>query len=75
MVLIQLIGPELFVCCLVHRGSTDDLLLLKKFQWRCLADHGLHLSRNTWYLLSPRMCDFIVLIFDLIDNRDDSLTS
>ena len=23
------LGPELFVCCLVHRGSTDDLLLLQ----------------------------------------------
>ena len=23
------LGPELFVCCFVHRGSTDDLLLLQ----------------------------------------------
>ena len=23
------LGSELFVCCLVHRGSTDDLLLLQ----------------------------------------------
>ena len=23
------LGPELFVCCLVHRVSTDDLLLLQ----------------------------------------------
>ena len=25
----SLLGPELFVCCVVHRGSTDDLLLLQ----------------------------------------------
>ena len=25
------LGPELFVCCLVHRGSTDYLLLLQIF--------------------------------------------
>ena len=25
------LGPELFVCCLVHRGSTDDLFLLRIF--------------------------------------------
>ena len=35
----------------------------------------LHLSRNTLYLLSPPLCLFIVLICDLIVNRDDSLTS
>ena len=29
------LGPELFVCCLVLRGSTDDLLL-----WCCLTDKG-----------------------------------
>ena len=42
-----------FVCCLVHRGPTDYLLLLQissgvVWQTRCL-----HLSRNMLYLLSP----------------------
>ena len=32
----------------------------------------LLLSRNTLYLLSHRLCFFIVLICDLIVNRDDS---
>ena len=35
----------------------------------------LQLSRNTLYLLSPRLCFFIVLNRDLHVNRDDSLTS
>ena len=33
------------------------------------------LSRNTLYLLSPRLCFFIVLKRDLFVFRDDSLTS
>ena len=45
--------------------------LLKEQQWCCLAD----LSSNTLYLIIPRLCFFIVLICDLIINRDDSLTS
>ena len=47
-----------FVCCLVHRDSTDD-----------------HLSSNTLYLLSPRLCFFIGLKRDLFVYRDDSFTS
>ena len=35
----------------------------------------LHLSCNTLYLLSPRLCFFIVLKRDLFVYRDDSLTS
>ena len=34
-----------------------------------------HLSRNTLYPLSPRLCFFIVLKRDLFVYRDDSLTS
>ena len=53
-----------FVCCLVHRGSTDDLLLQisSGVVWQT---RDLHLSRNTLYLLSPRLCFFIVLKRDL----------
>ena len=40
-----------------------------------LADQDLHLSRNTLYLLSPRLCFFIVLKRDLFVYHDDSLTS
>ena len=29
-----------FVCCLVRRGSTDDLLFASDFHWCCLADQG-----------------------------------
>ena len=35
----------------------------------------LHLSHNTLYLLSPRLCFFIVLKRDLFFYHDDSLTS
>ena len=36
---------------------------------------NLYLSRNALYLLSPRLCWFIVLKRDLFVYRDDSLTS
>ena len=29
-----------FGCCLVHRGSTVDLLFTSDFQWWCLVDQG-----------------------------------
>ena len=35
----------------------------------------LQLSRNTLYLLCPRLCFFLVLNRDLYVYRDDSLTS
>ena len=35
----------------------------------------LQLSRNTLYLLSPRLCFFIELNLDLFANRDDSLVT
>ena len=47
------LGPEPpFVCCLVHRGSTDDLLLLQISSGVVWQTRDLHLSRNTLYLLS-----------------------
>ena len=63
--------PEL----LVHRGSTDDLLLLQISSGVVWQTRDLHLSCNTLYLLSPRICFFIVLNRDLFVYRDDSLTS
>ena len=33
------------------------------------------MTRNTLYMLSPRLCFFIVLKCDLFIHRDDSLTS
>ena len=64
-----------FGCCLVHRGSTDDLLLLQISSCVVWQTRDLHLSRNTLYLLSPRLCFFIVLKRDLFVYRDDSLMS
>ena len=63
------------VCCLVHRGSTDDLLLLQIPSGVVRQTRDLYLSRNTLYLLSPRLCFFIVLKRDLFVYLDDSLTS
>ena len=60
-----------FVCCLAHRGSTDDLLLLQISSCFVWKTRDLHLSRNTLYLLSPRLCFFIVLKRDLFVYRDD----
>ena len=55
-----------FICCLVHRGSTDDLLLLQISSCVVWQTRDLHLSRTTLYLLSPRLCFFIVLKRDLL---------
>ena len=63
-----------FACCLVHRGSTDALLLLQISSGVVWQTRDLHLSRNTFYLLSHRLCFFIVLKRDLFVYRD-SLTS
>ena len=80
-------GPELklfilvgldqssFVYCLVHRGSTDDLLLLQISSGVVWQSRDLQLSCNTLYLLSPRLCFFIVLTHDLFVYPDDLLTS
>ena len=55
-----------FVCCLVHRGSTDARLLVQisiRVVWQT---RDLHLSRNRLYLSSPRYCFFIVLERNLL---------
>ena len=64
--------PDLF-CCLVHRGSTDDLLLLQISSGFAGKTRDLHQSCNTLYLLIPRLCFFIVLRRDLCVYREDSL--
>ena len=55
------LGPELFRLLLVHRGSTDDLLLHQIFSCVVRQTRDLHLSRNTLYQLSSRLCFFLVL--------------
>ena len=59
---------------MVHRDSTDDFLLLQisSGDWQSRV---LQLSRNSLFLLSPRLCFFIVLNRDLFFSRDDSITS
>ena len=64
-----------FVCCLVQRGSTDDLRLLHIFNGFVWQTRDLHLACTTLYLLSPRLCFFIELKRELIVYRDDSLSS
>ena len=54
-----------FVCCLVHRGSTDDFLLLQISIDVVWQTRDLHLSRNMLYLLSPRLCFCVVFKRDL----------
>ena len=56
-------------------SSTDDLLLLQIFSGVVWQTGDLHQSHNTLYLLSRRLCFFIVLKHDLFVYRDDSLTS
>ena len=63
-----------FRLLLVNRDSTDDLLLLQISSYVVRHTRDLHLSRNTLYLLSPRLCFFIVLKRELSVYRDDSFT-
>ena len=56
-------------------GSTDDLLLLQISSGVVWQTRDLHMSRNTLYLLSPRLCFFIVLKRNLFVYSDDSLKS
>ena len=55
-----------FVCCLVYRGYTDDLLLLQIPGCVVWQTGDLHLSRKTLCLLSPCLCLFIVLKRDFL---------
>ena len=64
-----------FVCCLVQRGSIDDLPLLQISSGVVWQSRDLQLSRNMLYLLSPRLYFFIVSKRDLFVYRVDSLTS
>ena len=66
-------GQSSFVCCLDHRGSTGDLILLQIFSSVVWQSRDAQLSRNTLYLLSPRLCFFIVVNRDLYVNYDVSL--
>ena len=59
---------------MVHRGSTDELLLLQISSGVVWQARDLHLSHNMLFLLSPCLCFFIVLKCDLFVYRDDSLT-
>ena len=56
-------------------GSTDYLLLLQISSGVVWQTRDLHLSHSTLYLLSPRLCFFIVLKRDLFVYRGDPLTS
>ena len=61
------------MCCLVQRGSTDDLLLLQVSSGVVWQSRDLQLLCKIVYLLSPRLCFFIVFMCDLFLCRDDSL--
>ena len=49
-----------FRLLVVHRGSSDDPLLLQISSGGVLQSRDLRLSRSTLYLLSCRLCFFIV---------------
>ena len=68
------VGNGAFVCCLVHRGSTDALLLLQISVGVFLADQGSpYVTRHVvfLYLLSPRLCFFLVFIVLKRDLRNN----
>ena len=68
--MIYLVGWDRssFVCCYVHRGSTDNVLLLQISICVVWQTRDLHLSRNTLYLLSPRRCFFMIYLFIIMNN-------
>ena len=69
-------GRSFFVCCLAHRGSTVDVLLLQCNQWCCLIPQGSPgVGRNTLFLSSLHFCFITVFICDLFVSCDDPLVS
>ena len=50
----------------------DDIKFGFNIHWQ---SRDLHLSRNTLYRLSPRLCFFVILNHDLVVISNDSLTS
>ena len=71
------LGPELFVCCLVHRGSPGDLLCFR-FPLALIDRPRISIYHATRCILSSHrlcLCFFIVLRRDSCVYRDDSLTS
>ena len=57
----------------VALSTGAQLMIFFCFRFPVVLD--LHLSYNTLYLLSPRLCFFMLLRCDLCVYRDDSLTS
>ena len=72
--MVQMFLQYNFVKALKYRGSTDDLLLLHISRGVVWQYKGFQLSHNTFYLLSFRLCFFIVLKRDLFVYRDYPLT-
>ena len=58
----------------VHRNSTDDLLLLQISSGVVKQTKDLQLSHSILHMLSPRICFIIVVNHDLFVNRDELLT-
>ena len=63
-------SPTSLLIMLMDRGKIPSFPLL-----RISSGVFLQLSRNTLYLLSPRLCFFILLNRDLFVNCGESLTS
>ena len=59
------VGTGAFVCCLIRRGSTGCLLLLRVFGGVVWRAGDLRPSCGTLCLSSPRLCFFVVVWFDL----------
>ena len=55
------IGSDLFRLLLSHRGSADDPPLLQISSGVVLQSWDLNLSSKPLYMLTPRLCFFIVL--------------
>ena len=69
------VGTGAFVCCLVHRGSTNDLLLLQIFigvVWQTMQ-----VSSSVQHFVSFEFSSLLLhsIKRDLFVYRDDSLTS
>ena len=55
----------------VYKKNNGLYIYTVKFN---MQSRGLQLSRDTLYLLSPRLCFFMVLNCDLLVYRDNSVT-
>ena len=62
------LGPELFVCCLAHQGSTGDFSMLQIFS-DVVWHPGLSIAGKLIVSVSPVIVKALIVLYDLFKLR------